>query len=608
MHAFRVIATVVVLGAFAASGFAADRTDGALAGRVTGPANPLSTARVYAYQTGDLKLHKVLTDHDGVFLFERLPAGLYKIIALKPGFMPAVIVLTRTTAQATQFLEVELSHQSSDPREAEASFWTIREKIPTDVLRDLDQPILVAESTHEQSLESSSFKTEMGAVSGVHESIDAGSAQVNGARVGVAGQIGNVAIDFDGQFSELASHRLGNTNQPSGTSQEVYLAVEPNDRSSVSVASRSSNLVTFSGSRTGNVDFERHRVSWSQAVGQKGQSSFSAQYTEESNFYRQALIRPGWIPSASRSWQVEGSYSTSLGSRSNLQAGLRFNDRDSDYNRIRRGQPLLARESVELFGQGDLALNGTFVVQYGLYSAMRDGGLSLAPQGGLIINLGQNWQASTLASKRLEQAGDEFVMTDFTPTYFGDAHNCRQDAIYCYQLEFMRSLDNEDRLSFGAVHRKIGETQRLYFDGDFLDRLDSLYLVEGDQLPELRGRTDPSTDPRGRHHAEFQCRCGWRRSHADGWPQDLRKRGSVSGHLDRHAFRGNVDRCLLVLSPTRAGTQPPQGKSYSSITRTRAAAAGRYARSQRPAKHRGKSGSPSQHGDQSGRLVRHLRA
>jgi hypothetical protein len=146
----------------------------------------------------------------------------------------------------------------------------------------------------------------------------------------------------------------------------------------------------------------------------------------------------------------------------------------------------LARESVGLFGQGDLALNGTFIVQYGLYSAMRDGGLSLAPQGGLIVKLGQNWQASTLASKRVEQAGDEFVMTDFTPTYFGDGQNCRQDAIHCYQLEFLRSRDNEDRLSFGAVHRKIGETQRLYFDGDFLDRLDSLYLVEGDQLPELR--------------------------------------------------------------------------------------------------------------------------
>ena len=41
-------------------------------------------------------------------------------------------------------------------------------------------------------------------------------------------------------------------------------------------------------------------------------------------------------------------------------------------------------------------------------------------------------------------------------------------------------------MSFGASHRKIGETQRLYFDSDFLDRLDSLFLVEGDQLPELK--------------------------------------------------------------------------------------------------------------------------
>ena len=195
MRVFRVVASLVLLGALASSGYAAERPDGALAGRVLGPANPLSTARVYAYQTGDLKLRKVLTDRDGAFLFEDLPAGLYKIIALKPGFMPAVVMLTRRTADATQFLEVELSHQPSDPREAEASFWRIREKIPVDVLRDLDRPILVAESPHEQSSGDASFKTEMGAISGVHESIDAGSAQVNGARVGVAGSIRNVSID-----------------------------------------------------------------------------------------------------------------------------------------------------------------------------------------------------------------------------------------------------------------------------------------------------------------------------------------------------------------------------------------------------------------------------
>ncbi len=84
-----------------------------VAGRVVGEANPLTSAHIYAYQLADLSLRKVMTDGQGNFLFQDLPAGLYKIIAHKSGFMPAVIMLTRTTAQAYQFLEVQLAQRQA---------------------------------------------------------------------------------------------------------------------------------------------------------------------------------------------------------------------------------------------------------------------------------------------------------------------------------------------------------------------------------------------------------------------------------------------------------------------------------------------------------------
>src|SRR6476661_9910294 len=82
-------------------------------GRVLGESNPLSSAHIYAYQIADLSLRKVMTDGQGKFLFQDLPAGLYKIIAHKAGFTPAVIMLTRTTAQAYQSLEVQLTQQQA---------------------------------------------------------------------------------------------------------------------------------------------------------------------------------------------------------------------------------------------------------------------------------------------------------------------------------------------------------------------------------------------------------------------------------------------------------------------------------------------------------------
>ena len=73
--------TTVLLAnvSFAASG------EGLVSGRVSASDAPLPASQVYAYQLGELTLHKVMTDENGSFAFSDLPTGLYKIIAFKPG-------------------------------------------------------------------------------------------------------------------------------------------------------------------------------------------------------------------------------------------------------------------------------------------------------------------------------------------------------------------------------------------------------------------------------------------------------------------------------------------------------------------------------------------
>ena len=109
-------------------------------GRVRGETSPLGSAAVYAYQLADLSLRKALTDGQGNFAFQDLPAGLYKIIAHKAGFVPVVAMLTRTTAHTYQFLELQLAPQLPGAKSPlDADFWSVRSRIPTDVLRDIDQ-------------------------------------------------------------------------------------------------------------------------------------------------------------------------------------------------------------------------------------------------------------------------------------------------------------------------------------------------------------------------------------------------------------------------------------------------------------------------------------
>jgi len=423
---------------------------------------------------------------------------LYKIIAFKRGFMPAVVMLSRASQDAIQFLQVQLNTPPAYSESTAASFWKIRESIPTDVLRDIDLPVVPVfavdpgspgspdSPAYEETVSRSGFQTHMRATTGTHEGPDTGVSRLSGAQFDVTGQVNDLRIDLEGGYTALASGPFGDRGA-NGSTQALSLRVANSDRSTIGFSSSSSHLAgPGSLNDTESVEFERHQLTWTRSFGQRASSSFSAQYVEESNFYRQAAyLAPAEIPGASRSFRIEGTYENQLTDRSNFKAGVRYRDRETDYRTANVRNPL-PQKTVELFGRAGWKVKPAVVVQYGLYSALRDGTLSLAPQGGVVVQLGDNWQASTLASRRMSSEKDGYRRIDFSPTYYRDARSCGKAQEYCYEFSLSRTSGQDGEIKFGASHRKIGETQRLFFDSDFFDRFDSLYLVDGDRLPELK--------------------------------------------------------------------------------------------------------------------------
>jgi hypothetical protein len=124
------------------------------------------------------------------------------------------------------------------------------------------------------------------------------------------------------------------------------------------------------------------------------------------------------------------------------------------------------------------------LMEYGLYSTLSDGTLALTPQGGIVLQLGPNWQLETTAARRLY--ADVPANPDFLPTLFEQRDLCEQGSESCYQLNLSRQDGEDNTFSLSAAHRTVGDTLRVYFSDDFFDRLESLYLVRGDELPELR--------------------------------------------------------------------------------------------------------------------------
>lgn len=496
----------LILAAVAFLGQAADaraqRLPG-VGGLVRGESSPLSAARIYAYQITDLSLHNVLTDSQGSFLFRDLPAGVYKIIARKAGFMTAVIPVVHKAAQDYQRLEVNLSRRPAGQAETGDDFWGLVSQVPSDVLHEIE---LAEAADRTRQLTGFTpfdagnrldlpgrFQGEMRAQTGVDE-IAAPGSQMSGAGVGIQGTFGETQVDLHGHVTQLSP---GATYQPAagggmGTGQASSLTVDVarGQGSRVSIQSFNNRLVTRSESGDYTpVDLEHYGVSWSQNVGENGHSEMAALYTSESNLHRQVAVVPLSIPDASRNLSFEWAYTENFSDRNSLQAGLRYRQREFGLGDVgangRTGnngwQDL---SSVDLFSRGGLRVQPAVLMEYGLYSTLSDGTVALTPQGGVVLQLAPDWQLETTAAHRIYR--DQPLVPDFLPTLFEQRDLCEQGSSSCYQMNLTRKAGKDDSLTFGAAQRTVGDTLRLYFSDDFFDRTESLYLVRGDKLPELR--------------------------------------------------------------------------------------------------------------------------
>lgn len=461
-------------------------------GRVIGEASPLAAAHVWAYQLADLKLRKIQTDAQGDFHFKDLPAGLYKVIAHKTGFAPAVIMLTRTTAQAYQKVEFQLARRQSGKGKEEDDYWAIRARIPGDVLREIenDEAGIRLASFMPAPVPSLSeaFETEMQALTGVDQTMADGGGQISGGGVGLKGQIGDLQVGLKGRFYQLTGDTFrgpGAGAANSGQTSSLSLDLSHGPGSRVSITSLNNRL---SRGESGDpaIDFEHYRLNWSQEVGENGRSDVVAYYTAENNFYRNSPIEPLDIPETSRTWLIEGAFTQSFSDRNTLQTGLRYRERQFGLGPDRPGKAheRQALSTVDLFSRGGVRVQPAVLVEYGLYSTLSDGSLALTPQGGLVFQLGSDWQLKTSAARRVYT--DAPSVPDFLPTLFAQRDLCEQGSEACYQLDLTRTGGEDNSFTVGAAHRVVGDTLRLYFSEDFFDRLHSLYLVRGDEIPEVR--------------------------------------------------------------------------------------------------------------------------
>ena len=463
-----------------ANGGVQGRQEATVEGTVLVSRQPLSAVTVYAYDMASAALMTVVTDRHGRFLFTALPAGLYKLVAYKDGFVPAVELLLRRTRDESQYVELRLApRDGGDVREAQ-QYWDARQRIPVDVLRQILSVRSEPREVRSVTVESGALlETKMAALGGVEQVGDLGEAQRTGAEFGLRGALGQTKVDIDGRYEQLIPTTGG--SMPSGEAHALALQLEREHDSKLSLLTSSSQISGGKDDELRPVGMDLYQLRWSGATGDNGRTAISARYTQQTNFHEKGWIDPAELTGSSETLSVEGSYNRSVSERTSVRTGLSYRQRVAD-----RSDGTLDDEAVGLFTLADSQIQSGVLVEYGLYSSLRGGELSLMPHGGVVVHLGSDWKARTAFSHRLETDTADDLPSRFSSAFYDDGTSCQQVGEACYEVTLSRGDEESDSFSVGAIHREFAETLQLYFSDDFFDRLESLFVVRGDELPELR--------------------------------------------------------------------------------------------------------------------------
>ncbi|MEM1177610.1 MAG: carboxypeptidase-like regulatory domain-containing protein [Acidobacteriota bacterium] len=439
-------------------------------------ATPVEKVTVFAYEVASSRMRDVQTDERGRFSFESLPAGMYKLVAFKQGFAPTVELLLRRHHRDTQQVEIRLeADRTDDPRDGEG-YWNVRGRVPADVMRELHVAYAADLASDGFQLEApAAFKAEMRALSGVEQfGAGIGDGQWMGAEIDIDGAIGGVSMGLDGHYQELDG---GLNSGFEGEVRSVAFEVQPMSNQAFRLSSQSSELA----GGLAPVDIQRYQIGWTGKTGKRGQTNVIASYVEEENYYQRSAITPADIPGSSATWGVDGDYAGEISDKTHLRAGLSYRQREVGG----LASEIAAEETVGLYSIAGSQVVPKVLVEYGLYSSVRDGSLSLMPHGGLVVQLGDHWQARGAAAHRVSDERPKDLFRSFRTAFYKDNDSCHEAGESCYEVMFSRG-EGDRQVRIGAIHREFAETLQLYFSPDFFERLESVFVVDGDQLPEFQ--------------------------------------------------------------------------------------------------------------------------
>lgn len=463
MRRFRAIAIATAMIAAAAPSHASAPLPSALQvlGTVSNAARPVANVLVIALNLHDFNATQTYTGSDGTFSLPALQAGIYKIIAVKQGFVPAIATLVPTAAKHRIALKLESEKQAR--RNANQEIWELRGSLPPDVLHELDQvlqPVVLA------SYEIPRIRGEMVSLTGVtNQAANPAFAQT---ALGVQGRINEtwqVGIRGNMQRFEDPTDEI-RFGPPLAESSVMSMELRSTDHDAYRVAStKSSWIYTDSlGDEERQADVRAHNFEW-----QHGASRVQVRYFEQENLFRD-------LPAGSNLIEIAGNVPVLQTRRNNLGVTVRVTQETADsLTDILR--------TADLSANGTVALVPSLILHYGMSSRIGVDGQEWAPRTGAEWKLTDN--TSVVASamyKVLDHDAGSLVL----PALVFFAEDGRVLPRYSYTFGVVSGKDGKNRLSAIATVTSVDSPVRLVFADTYEQFWDGLHVDSGDVRRDVR--------------------------------------------------------------------------------------------------------------------------
>jgi hypothetical protein len=441
-------------------------------GNVTTSARPVGNALVIALNLNNLNAIQTFSGSDGTFSLPQLPAGVYRIIAMKYGFAPAVETIVPTKKEHRVKLKLEVEKQT---RGTNQEMWEIRGSLPPDVLRQIDMvmtpppdPIGPAAVAYDVPR----FKGEMVSMTGM----TAGTTSASGpafaqTALGLSSRVGdNWQLGFRGNMHRVEDPTDSESiDGPVAASSAAQIELRTSGTDSYKLASTRSwwRFRDPLPADSQQADIRSHNFEW-----EHGDSRVQVHYLAQQNLF---LATPG-----SDLIEVVGGTTVLQTPRNDVGVSLRVTQENVRTTAGAIASPTL--RTADLTANAKFELVRSFTLDYGLSSRVGLYGTEWAPRSGVEWKVGKDTALIVTGMYKVVEAEHQNTL----PSVIVWSDDSRLLPKYAYSVGIISGDAAREHLSLIGSVSATDTPLRIVFTDGLEHFWDGLYIDAGDVRRDVR--------------------------------------------------------------------------------------------------------------------------